>query len=119
MANKARYYGIGTKNAIDKRNTASPNFHIKDELTRDMVDGAIVSLSITNPSFDKLTTQVAAQKIKSLLQDRGFRGELSIGGGKISDTKGNTFALTHANNDKGQIVVGTENHDKTDEKKKK
>ena len=117
MANKARYYGIGTKNAIDKRNTASPNFQIKDELTRDMVDGAIVALSTQNPNFDNLTPQAAAQRIKSLLKDRGFRGTLNTPGGKISDTKGNSFALTHANNDKGQIVVGKENHNKAEEKK--
>jgi len=114
---KPRYYGIGTKQAIDSRNTASPNFRIEDDLTRSMVDGAIVALSIQNPGFDNLTTRNAADKIKTYLERRGFRGTLTAPSGKISDGT-NTFALTHANNDNGQIVVARESHDNLDEKKK-
>ena len=119
MANKARYYGIGTKTSIDHRNSASPNFPIKDELTEPMVNGAINALAAANPGFDNLTAQAAAQQIKKELKARGFRGDLSTGGGKISDTKGNSYSLTHANNDEGQIVIGKETHNKMDEKKKK
>ena len=118
MANKARYYGIGTKQAIDARNTASPNIIIEDTLTRRMVDSAIVALSLKNPGFDKLSAQRAAEEVKDYLKDSGFEGTLDSPGGKITDGA-NTYSLTHANNDKGQIVVGEEKHDATEELKKK
>lgn len=119
MANKARYYGIGTKRALDNRSTASPNFVIKDELTESMVNGAIAALATVNPGFDNLSAQMATQEIKKLLKERGFRGELNVGGAKISDTKGNSYAITHANNANGEIVIGDEKHNKLDEQKKK
>lgn len=119
MANKARYYGLASKQSIDARNTASPNFIMEDTLTRRMVDGAIVALSLQQPNFDNLSSREATKRIADYLKDGGFRGDLHVtSGAKITDGS-NEYAITHANNDKGQIVVGQEKHDNLNEDKKK
>lgn len=111
MANKAKYYGIVTKEQQQKRADATRNPVInKQELTEYSIYSAMAMI----PNIDQLTSQAAANRIKELLMKEGFQGTITTGGSTLKDDSGNSFSLTKKKN--GTLGIGAQNHDYTKKK---
>ena len=110
MANKARYYGLVTREQQDVKTRAkeSPFINV-EELTQWTIYSAIALY----PEIDSLSSIAATRKIKELLIRNGFTGKLTVEGSSISDEY-NHYVLTRSKS-KG-IVIVKETHE---EKKRK
>ncbi len=103
---KGHDYGIVTKQDSEMRQFGGAKPVNNDHLTREDVYTAIRALMQSNPNFDKLTVQAAAQKVKNFLDDT-FRGTLSVSGGAISDGE-TTIQLSHGRSNGESIIVARE-----------
>ena len=105
MANKARYYGVVTKEQqeLKGRATRSPVIN-KQELTAYSVYSAMAQI----PNADKLSTSILVSRLKDIIKAQGFNGTLTASGGKISDGV-NTFWLTKTKT--GGFQIGNEKHE--------
>lgn len=91
MANKARYYGIITKEQRESKNLARKAQVInREELTRTTIYTAISNI----PGIDEMSSPAAARKVRDYLMDNGFEGTITADGSKIQDHNGNLFVLT-------------------------
>lgn len=105
MANKARYYGLSTKEDKDAVNMGSgvlkPNNGILDY---EVVATAIRKYKANHPNFDNLTKEVAASEIAKVLTDSGFYGEVDAHGARIEGGANNySVALTKGRGTDGQL----------------
>ena len=102
---KARYYGVATaeQRELKTRATRSPKLN-KQELTAYSIYSAMAQI----PNIDRLSVQVAAQRIKSVIMASGFVGDITTSGGKLSDGV-NTFSLTKSS--EHGIHIGKQEHD--------
>lgn len=112
MANKARYYGVVTKEQAQKRKDASRNPVINPQ---ELTEYSIYSAMTMIPNIDQLSAQVAANRIKDLLMKQGFTGKISVAGTTLKDNSGNSFTLTK--NKESGIHIGPQEHDYTKKKK--
>ncbi len=111
MANKARYYGIATREQQDLKGRATRNPVInKQELTAYSVYSAMAQI----PNADKLSAQMLAARVKEIIMASGFNGTITAAAGKVSDGV-NTFALTK--NKTHGFHIGEETHDDTKRKR--
>ena len=110
MANKARYYGLVTKEQQDiKTRAAKAPFINVDELTPWTVYSAVALY----PVIDTLSSANATKKMKEVLTKSGFNGTITVNGSSISDEY-NTYVLTKSA--KNGIMIAKETHE---EKKRK
>ncbi len=107
MANKDHYYGLVKKGDIDSRKFGGNSITNMDRLTKADVYTAIRILMARNPNFDKLSANVAAQRVADQMESMGFRGNLSVSGGTITD--GTTYiGLTHGTYNGESIITAHE-----------
>ena len=107
MANKDHYYGLVKRGDIESRTFGGTSLTNLDALTKIDVYTAIRILLQENPNFDKLSANVAAQRVADKIEDMGFRGNLSVNGGTITD--GTTYiGLTHGTYDGQSIITAHE-----------
>lgn len=91
MANKARYYGIITKEQRESKALAKKAQVInREELTRTTIYTAITNI----PNADEVSSPVAARRVRDFLIENGFEGTITVDGSKIQDQNGNLFVLT-------------------------
>lgn len=115
MANKARYYGISTKEErqdVNKKDRASRIY--PQEFGYQAVVTAILNYKDEYPNFDELNAARAATRIAGELTRTGLYGEVHSSNARI--ISGNySISLTKGN---GLITV-TKKSEQTDEQKKK
>ena len=111
MANKARYYGLITKEQeeLKKRAFRSP-FINREELTEYGVYSAMAKIE----GIEDLSAVAVASKIKEVLIKAGFERKITAKGTTISDGA-STFTLTKSKN-KGVYIVKSE-YDETKRKR--
>ena len=117
MANKARYYGLSTK---EERQDVTMGSGVYPEtggvLTYSAVVTAIRNYKATHPNFDNLSATAAASAIAKELDKSGKFGDVSAGGARIKGA-GYSIALTKG---KGIITASKASEQvNTDKKKKK
>lgn len=111
MANKARYYGLVTREQQDvKTRAAQAPFINVEELTQWTVYSAIALI----PSIDTLSSMAAAKRIKELLIKNGFTRKIIVNGSTISDGS-NTYVLTRSKA-KGIVIVKETHEEKKRER---
>ena len=111
MANKARYYGIATKEQQDLKAQATRNPVVnKQELTAWTVYSALKQI----PNADKLSTSILVSRLKNVIEASNVGYKLTASNGKISDGV-NSFWLTKTKS--GGVQIGKEQHDDTKRKK--
>ena len=111
MANKARYYGIATKEQQDlkKRAKANGGFINVEELT----PWSIYSAMARVPNFDEFQIRKAVARLKTVIENEGFKGEITVKGTQISDGI-HTYILTKT---KEGIQIAVEEHKETKREK--
>lgn len=111
MANKARYYGIATKEQQDLKARASRSPVInKQELTEWTVYSALRQI----PNADKLSTSILVSRLKDIIEASNVGYNLTASNSKISDGV-NSFWLTKTKS--GGFQIGKQEHDDTKRKK--
>ena len=106
MANKARYYGIATKEQQDlkKRVQSGGGYINPEELTQWSIYSAMARVS----GIDNMSAQRAARRIKEVIENAGFKGSISAFGTVISDGT-HTYTLTKTKS--GGIQIAKETHE--------
>lgn len=106
MANKARYYGLVTKEQQDiKDRVEKAPFINVEELT----PWTVYSVIALSPSINAMSSSAATRKMREELIKNGFEGKIEVKGSTISDGT-NTYVLTRSKS-KG-IVIAKETHEK-------
>lgn len=120
MANKARYYGLATreeKQDVARQDNAAKTY--PSDLSYSAVVAAILNYKATHPNFDNLTTTAAADRIASELTKTGLYGKVSGAGSRIKGD-GYSIALTKGRGTNGSITASKASEQiNTDKKKKK
>lgn len=116
--NKARYYGLATKEDIDAVTVGSGNYTSSGNLTYDAVATAIRRYKANHPNFDELATNVAATRIASELNSTGLYGNVSSQGNRIVSS-GYSVALTHGRGTNGMITINRASERVGEQKKRK
>lgn len=117
MANKARYYGLSTR---EERQDVSMGSGVYPETNGDLTYAAVVTAirnyKLTHPNFDNLSATAAAAAIAKELDKTGRYGNVSSGGGRIK-SDGYSISLTKS---KGMITASKASEQiNTDKKRKK
>lgn len=105
MANKARYYGLVTKEQQDVKDRASKAPFIN---TEELTQWTVYSAIALSPVIDTLSSSAATRRMKEDLIKSGFTGKIEVKGSTISDGN-NTYVLTRSKS-KG-IVIAKETHE--------
>ena len=118
MANKARYYGLSTREERQDVTIGSGIYpETNGQLTYGVVATAVRNYKANHPNFDNLTTQAAAEAIARELDKRGVYGEVTAGGGQIRQpSEGYAISLTKS---KDMITVSHASERTNIDKKKK
>lgn len=111
MANKARYYGLVTKEQEELRKRAfrSPVIN-KEELTQYSLYSAMAKIE----NVDNFSATFVAGRIKDIIMKSDFKGTITVNGVVISDGA-NTYTLTK-NIHKGIHIIKSE-YDETKRKR--
>ena len=104
---KGTNYGLVTKGDTESRSFGGNTVQNLDTLTRADVYTAIRVLMQRSPNFDKLSVGVAARQVADFLEASGFRGNLTVSGGNISDGS-TTVQLTHGKYNGESIITAHE-----------
>lgn len=106
MANKARYYGLVTKQEMQDVTTGSGVLlDGGGVLTYAAVTTAIRNYKAKHPNFDDLSSEVAADRIATVLNKNGTFGEVHARGSRISGGGGYSIALSKGNKSNGIIYA--------------
>lgn len=117
MANKARYYGLATREErqdVSRQDNAAKAYPAT--LGYAAVVAAILNYKQSHPNFDNLSATAAASAIAKELTKQGTYGHVSSGGGRIK-APGYSIALTKSKN----TIVASKASEQinSDQKKKK
>lgn len=105
MANKARYYGLVTKEQQDIKNRVEKAPFINVE---ELTQWTVYSVIALSPVIDTMSSAAATRRMKEDLIKNGFEGKIEVKGSTISDGA-NTYVLTRSKA-KG-IVIAKETHE--------
>ena len=120
MANKARYYGLATREELQDVNRSDKAARIyPHDLGYAAVVTAILNYKDNHPNFDNLTTSVAADRIAAELTKQKTYGQVHASGSKIIG-QGYSISLTKGSKTNGHIVPSKASEQiNTDKKQKK
>lgn len=117
MANKARYYGLSTREEKqDVMDNSRAARIYPDELSYNAVISAVLNYKDEHPKFDELSSGVAASAIAGVLTKTGKYGKVSSAGSRIT-APGYSIALTKS--DKIITVSRKSEQVSTDRRKRK
>lgn len=120
MANKARYYGLATREELQdvSRSDRASRIYPHD-LGYDAVITAILNYKDNHPNFDNLSTHVAAERIAAELSKQKIYGQVHASRSKIVG-QGYSISLTKGSGTNGKIVPSRASEQiNTDKKRKK
>ena len=117
MANKARFYGLSTREERQDVSVGSGVYpETNGELTYAVIVTAIRNYKKNHPNFDNLSSTAAASAIAKELDKTGKYGNVSSGGGRI---KGDGYSISLTKS-RGMITASKASEQvNTDKKKKK
>lgn len=120
MANKARYYGLATREELQdvSRSDRASRIYPHD-LGYSAVITAILNYKDDHPNFDNLSTHVAAERIAAELSKQKIYGQVHANGSRVVG-QGYSISLTKGNKTNGKIVPSKASEQvNTDKKRKK
>lgn len=118
MANKARYYGIATreeKQDVTRKDNAALIY--PNALGYSAVVTAILNYKKNHPNFDNLSTSIAADRIAGELTKTGLYGTVTGSGSRI-EGGGYSIALTKGKGT-GSMITASKASERTSESERR